>query len=240
MDGSTDQDLSSKFIGLNHQLAVLPDETIAFCAYSSNGCDDIKEYQPGGVVRTLVNAGIALGGATTCHCGSIQHSRFDDTLIFSDLDSQSITKVNRTDGATVWTLNGAHPTFTGYTWMGSQHGFHVLSLDHILLFNNNSRNSTGNPGGTGNGSLAIEISLDLSAKKVSNVWSYTPTSALQNDVLGDVQRLPNGNTVVVFSMKGDLQEVDANGAVLSDWSLPEGGAFGYIEKRATLYGPPPR
>jgi branched-chain amino acid transport system ATP-binding protein len=30
MDGATDEDLSSQFAGANHQLTVLPDETVAF------------------------------------------------------------------------------------------------------------------------------------------------------------------------------------------------------------------
>jgi hypothetical protein len=99
---------------------------------------------------------------------------------------------------------------------------------------------TGSSGGTGNGSLAIEIKLDLSAKKVTKVWSFQGAANLQNDIMGDVQRLPNGNTVVAFSTKGAIEEVDSSGAILSDWSFPLGAEFGYIEKRATLYGPPPK
>ena len=34
--------------------------------------------------------------------------------------------------------------------------------------------------------------------------------------------------------------VDKNGTLLQEWMWPAGGAFGYLEKRATLYGPPPR
>ena len=58
--------------------------------------------------------------------------------------------------------------------------------------------------------------------------------------MGDVQRLPNGNTVIGYSTKGALHEVSASGAVLQTWLWPGGATFGYIEKRATLYGPPPR
>ena len=58
--------------------------------------------------------------------------------------------------------------------------------------------------------------------------------------MGDVQRLPNGNTIIGYSSKGVLQEVSADGIVLQEWTWPLGASFGYIEKRATLYGPPPR
>ena len=248
MDGTKDEDLSGKFAGLNHQLTVLPDETIAFYAYSWNGCEDIKEYSPSGTVKTIVNAGSAQGGASACHVNNIQYSKFDDALIFSDLDNQSITKVKRSDGSTVWTINGSHATLTGECWKGSQHGIHPLGLDdfnqeHILFFNNNSRvlaGSTGAAGGTGKGSIALEIKLDLSAKTITKVWSFQGAANLQNDIMGDVQRLANGNTIVAFSIKGAMQEVDAGGSILSDWNFPLAAEFGYIEKRATLYGPPPR
>ena len=55
-----------------------------------------------------------------------------------------------------------------------------------------------------------------------------------------LRRLPNGNTIIGYSTKGAVQEVDKDGNVLTDWTFPLGGQFGYIEKRATLYGPPPR
>jgi hypothetical protein len=59
--------------------------------------------------------------------------------------------------------------------------------------------------------------------------------------MGDVQRLPNGNTIVAYSTKGILHEVDANMTRLQTWQWTQAGqTFGYIEKRASLYGPPPK
>ena len=45
IDGEKDEDLSSKFVGLTHQLTVMPDDNILFYAYSTTSdCFDIKEY----------------------------------------------------------------------------------------------------------------------------------------------------------------------------------------------------
>jgi hypothetical protein len=63
---------------------------------------------------------------------------------------------------------------------------------------------------------------------------------IRNIQLGDVQRLANGNTVAAYSTQGVLQEVDAQGRLLQEIVWPLGGAYGYIHKRASLYGPPPR
>jgi hypothetical protein len=248
MDGMKDEDFSNDFTGLNHQLTVLPDDTVAFYAYGENGCEDIKERSPRGVIRKVVNSGDAQGGASACHLNYLTYSKADDTLVFSDLDNQSITKIKRSDGSTVWTINGPHATLAGEGWKGSQHGIHLLGLDnsnqdHILFFNNNSKvisGGTGSLGGTGDGSSAIEIKLDLAAKKITKVWAFKGSAKYQNDVMGDVQRLPNGNTLIAFSTKGAIEEVDANNNILTDWIFPLGAEFGYVEKRASLYGPPPK
>ena len=71
-------------------------------------------------------------------------------------------------------------------------------------------------------------------------WSYKADPGIPNEVMGDVQRLPNGNTAIAYSTKGVLQEVNPGGTLLQEWTWPLGASFGYIEKRATLYGPPPR
>jgi hypothetical protein len=245
MDGLTDEDFSAQFAGLNHQLTVLPDETVAFYAYGANGCEDIKLRAPDGTVTTVVNAQTAHGGTGPCHVNTIQYSKSDDTLVFSDLDNNCITKVTRT-GATVWVLGGGlggvTSSFTGDSWLGGEHGVHLLALDDILLFNNNSTMAAGGTtplGGSGDGSIALELKLDLTGKTATRIWSYKASgTAYQNDVMGDVERLPNGNTLIAYSNKGLIREVDGSGAVLQELKTPKN--FGYIEKRATLYGPPPR
>jgi len=82
------------------------------------------------------------------------------------------------------------------------------------------------------------MTLDLTAMSAHQAWSYKASPGIQNDVEGDLQRLPNGNTVIAYSTKGALLEIDAQGTVLQTLTFKT--SFGYIEKRATLYGPPPR
>ena len=238
MDGLVDEDLSSQFTGLSHQLTVLPGDTIAFYAYGANECDDIKERVPDGTVKTIVNAQAAHGGAIACHVNDIQYSPEDDTLVFSDLNYDNITKVTR-DGATVWVLNGLGKTLDGEGWIGGEHGIHVLGRDRLLIFNNNTAGNQGVPG-TSDGSVALEVSIDPAAKTVYQVWSYAADPPIQIDIMGDVQRLPNGNTIVAYSTSGVVHEVDANGTLLRELIWPLRGAFGYIESRASLYGPPPK
>jgi hypothetical protein len=247
MDGTMDQDLSTKFAGANHQLTVLPDETVAFYAYGSNGCEDIKEYKPDGTVKTIVNAKTARGGTSACHLNNIQYSKEDDTLVFSDLDTSTITKIKR-DGTTVFSIGGtsntATQTYQGTPWKGGEHGIHILGVDKLLFFRNNS---SGVPGGSGSlggdtsGSGLWELTLNNSAKTYTAKEIFKATSPkIQNDVMGDVQLLPNDNYVIGFSTKGALHELSSSGAIKQTWTWSAGQTFGYIEKRATLYGPGPR
>jgi hypothetical protein len=243
MDGLTDNDYSTQLAGMNHQLTVLPDETVAFYAYNNTTmCDDIKEMSPSGTVKTIVNSQKAEGVTGACHVNNIQYSKSDDTYVFSDLDHNDITKIKR-DGTTVWVLSGTNSSFTGDSWQGGEHGIHILAPDQYLIFNNQNSSGGGGLGGSGGGngaSTAIEEHLDLTAKTATKAWSNTANPKIGNQVMGDVQRLKNGNTIVAFSTQGVLHEVDSSGNVVQVLTWPLGGAFGYIQKRDSLYGPPPR
>ena len=69
-------------------------------------------------------------------------------------------------------------------------------------------------------------------------WSYD--GGVANQIMGDVERLPNGNTIVAYSTKGVLHEVSSTGTKLQTLMWTSGQTIGYIEKRASLYGPPPK
>lgn len=230
MDGLIDENLSEEFEGQNHQLAVLPDESVAFYARRESGCDDVKLRHPDGTVQTLMNTGdVPQGG--DCHINMIAYSPFDDTLVYSDLYHLSYTKITR-DGTIVWILGGGVSDFTGdgAIWE-NQHGVHVLGLDRLLIFNN------GPPGGE---SLALEILLDLGERTATRVWSYGATPPLYSGVMGDVQRLANGNTMVAYSAQGVIHEVDPDGTLVRELRWVPNGTFGYVRHRDSLYGPPDR
>jgi hypothetical protein len=179
----------------------------------------------------VVNSKTALKiNDSMCHLNNIQYSKEDDSLVFSNLQSSQIAKVKRSDGSTVWIMNGSTSTISGISWSGGNHGIHLLSLNRLLIFNNNN-------GGSG-GSIAKEYMF--SGSSGSQVWSYTASPAQPNMVMGDLQRMPNGNTVICYSTRGVIDEVNAQGMLLQRMTAAGTGNFGYIEKRLSLYGPPPR
>ncbi|HET6284235.1 MAG TPA: hypothetical protein VFH73_24985, partial [Polyangia bacterium] len=173
MDGMTDENLSAQFLGQNHQLTVLPDDTVAFYGYSASGCDDIKERAPNGTTKTIVNAQKAEGVTGGCHLNSIQYSKMDDSYVFSDLDHANYTKIKRT-GETVWVLGGPSSQFGSNLWSGGNHGLDILGLDRILIFNNGAGNA---------GSVAIEWKLTLTpTKSAMRAWSYASNPPIHVEV----------------------------------------------------------
>jgi hypothetical protein len=75
---------------------------------------------------------------------------------------------------------------------------------------------------------STSISADL-------VGSYS--DGFKSLTLGDVQRLPNGNTLIIVSSSADIVELSPNDEVVQ---TIRGTTFGYANFRETLYGAPLR
>jgi hypothetical protein len=227
MDGLVDE-RHAEFGDAHHDFTVLPDETVAFIQHQGT-CDAIMERAPDGSVRQVVNVHDAHGGVVACHTNSIHYHVSDDTYTFSDLNQNAYVKVTR-DGEVVWVLGGDTSQFTGdgAEW-SRQHGHQLLAPDRLLFFNNKS---------VGENSAAVEVSLDFDTLTATRVWTYD-TSPLRSTIYGDVLRLDNGNTLVVYSTAGVVLELTPDGEIAQRLEWPAGGSIGYVQKRASLYGPPP-
>ncbi len=120
-------------------------------------------------------------------------------------------------GKLQWRLSDIVPT---ETYGAQQHGQQLLSNISLLF---------ANVGGSGRSSVALEYSL----ADGKELFRYEPL--IFSMWYGDVQRLPKGNTLVTFSMAGEIHEVDSQGRLVME---VQGESFGYSEWRRTLYGPP--
>jgi hypothetical protein len=78
----------------------------------------------------------------------------------------------------------------------------------------------------------------MEAATATRVWEYDGNAS--TPVLGDVHRLPNGNTLVVYTSRGTIHEIDEDQQLVRSMVWGLGGAVTYVQHRASLYGPPPR
>ena len=122
--------------------------------------------------------------------------------------------------------------------MAGNHGHQLLDNGNLLFFSANSSGSHGLP------SPVYEYAFSDEDGVLTATLEWTYEEELGSDQLGDVQRLPNGHTLVTYSIyytadsnlaQGTIREVSPLGTVVRSVS---GNAFGYASFRETLYGPP--
>jgi hypothetical protein len=117
------------------------------------------------------------------------------------------------------------------------HGHQLLDDGNFVMFNNGTFGSTA-------ASHVLEFKLSTSGTmSATSVKDYVPSNNYHSDSLGDVQRLPNGNTLITYSNKGVILEVDSSWNLVQSISVGGGGgggSIGYSDWRETLYGAPAR
>jgi hypothetical protein len=136
----------------------------------------------------------------------------DSNYVVSFRAMGAIVKIDRSSGAILWQLGGRRNQYTlsgdplgGFS---GQHCVRVLPNGHLLMFDN----ELGKPPYT---SRAVEYAIDETAKTATMVWEYLPTPSLYSVIVGSVERLQNGNTVVEFGTTGVIDEVDPTGTLVA-------------------------
>jgi hypothetical protein len=247
MDGTTTQNNVSGLSKAHHDFTVRKGGVIATMVWSTNGSDpesDLVERSASGAVSTVFHIGSNLykggpsvlgGSANSYHCNSLLYHEADDSYTIGDRNPNLFVKVTHA-GSPVWQFGGncsgaPAPKCASGSWT-SNHGHQLLDNGNFVFFSNGTFNSASTP------SYAYEYTLNTSGTmSATQVKAYKSSSNAHSDSLGDVQRLPNGNTLIVFSNKGLIEEVDSSWNVVQSLSA---GSFGYADWRETLYGPPPR
>jgi len=237
MDGLAFRDDVPGFAHAHHDFAVLPDGSLAAMVWNAGHGEErpnaLVEVSPDGTTTTVVPDLVALYQSESFHPNALHYLPDDDSYTLSDVDVSAFVKVKRT-GALAWQLGGANPQGRSFTLVGLEpwagnHGHHLTPDGHFLFFTN------GPPAKPM--SAVIELALDETGQTATKTWQYQ--NGMNSSILGDAQRLPNGNVLVTFSHVGLMQEITPSGTVVQEFkSLIL--SFGYADFRPSLYGPPPR
>lgn len=159
-------------------------------------------------------------------------------LVISSREANFVAIINKKTGHIVWEIGphfvavgpGRHLDRSGLTndEMTGQHDAHMIpeglpGAGDILLLDN--QGEAGYPPvrlGAMVGSRVLEINPE--EKKI--VWSYSalnsglPTWNFYTSFMGDVQRLPNGNTLVDEAMNGRFFQVTPKGEIVWEYISP--------------------
>lgn len=211
----------------HHDFTVLPGGSIVTIMHREGGCSRIVQRNPDGTLTDVVeNVSTLYEPVRDCHPNAIHYHPEDQSFTLSDRNPNLFVKFSRS-GELEWQFGGTNalgPWLPG-EWKVN-HGHHLLPDGHFLFFNN----------GLGRPASAVrEFELDPRAGTATEVWSYVSDKG--SATLGDVQRLPNGNTLITYSNAGVMHEVDLQGSLVQSFAT---GSLGYATHRPTLYGPPPR
>ena len=149
----------------------------------------------------------------------------DSNIILSARNLDEITKINHNTGEIIWRLGGENDQFTFINderGFSRQHDIRRLSNGNITIFDNGSSQF----GRTY--SRAVEYQIDETQKTATKVWEYRPSPDIFVPTMGNIQRLPNGNSLICWgfaSMNGGLAatEVDPDGNKLMDVTFSENG-----------------
>lgn len=138
----------------------------------------------------------------------------DGNLIISAKNMQEITKIDRNTGEIIWRWGGYNNEFTmigdsiGFSY---QHDARRIENGNITLLDNGNKHAQ-------QISRAKEYFLDEVNKTATLVWSYMHTDSLYGKAMGNVQRLPNGNTFICWGWVNpgnpSITEVDSAGNIV--------------------------
>jgi len=140
----------------------------------------------------------------------------DGNYLISLQALDEVSEIDARSGAYLWRFGGRHNEFAmsndpGGGFQG-QHNAQILPNGHLLLLDDRPRGSPA-------GARAVEYALDVPARTAQLVWEYRPDPAVMSPIMGSVQRLANGNTLVGFATAGRVDEVSPSGAVVAQTAV---------------------
>lgn len=144
----------------------------------------------------------------------------DGNLLLSCRHMDEITKISRRTGEILWRLGGKHNQFEfigDSIGFSHQHDVRILPDGDLTVFDN------------GNGhvprfSRALEYRLDERRKTATLVWQFRHSPDVYSGAMGDVERLPNGNTLIGWGYANPaVTEVTPDGQVVYEayFTAPE-------------------
>ncbi len=235
--------VETPFPYIDHDMTGLPDGTIASIvvdAREGGSADQIVELAPDGTTTVVFNAwdhwdptalGVPSREANWTHGNALDYDPVEDAYYLSMKTLESLVKIDRATGEVLWAMNGLlnEFTFEGGAAVEMHHQFEVLD-GTILFFENGPQGREY--------SRAVEIAYDAETRTAGEVWSYISDPMLYVFAKGDVHRFADGNTQVVWSSAGQIQNVTPAGEVTWQLDLDLGQAITFVQVIDSMYGAP--
>ena len=169
-------------------------------------------------------------GSGWTHANALQFDKDAGLYYMSLRHLDCILAIDRATGAVRWTLGGQDSDFVladGSTQLFQrQHQFRVIDANALVFDNGTVENQD---------SRVVEYTLDPSTGQAELVWEHHNDPPLLSIGMGDVARLPNGNTLITWSGPGQIDEVSPTGEVVWRARVEMGAGIGYSVWRQVLF-----
>src|SRR6266850_1487736 len=139
-------------------------------------------------------------------------------LIISSRHMSEVTKISRSTGEILWRMGGRNNQFTFVNDpipISYQHDAKLLPNGHLTLFDNGNYHVP-------QFSRAVEYAIDETGRTATLVWQYRLQPDVFGRLVGSVQRLPNGNTLICWGATSpSATEVAPDGSIVWDLRFDE-------------------
>jgi hypothetical protein len=161
-------------------------------------------------------------------------------LLISMRAVSAVCNVDPRSGAINWQLGGRHSTFAlgeGVEF-AYQHDAQMPDANTLTVFDNHSDVSQG-PGPAIPSSLKW-IRLDFAGRRATLIRTQTHPGNLVSAAMGNMQRLPGGNTFSGWGTAGRISEFAADGEMVYDAALTGGTYRAFLDAWTGEPADPPR
>ncbi|GDX80598.1 hypothetical protein LBMAG42_24090 [Deltaproteobacteria bacterium] len=186
------------------------------------------------------------GGADYTHANSVMYDPDRDALLVMTKNLDALTAVDRSTGSVLWQAGGRYGDLLdvdgdvvgngpqawqvdgpNHTWWSHSHMSHFWG-DGFLVFDNGYHHAVMS-------SRVVEYAIDPEAHTLQKVWEFPSETGVFNPLLGDARRLPNGNTLVSWTISGMLTEITPVGEVVWRAEVDLGSATGRLVYVPDIY-----
>jgi hypothetical protein len=185
--------------------------------------------QPCELVSGMSWPGSAMSDTASALNG-IAYDPVDDAYLATARNWNGIVSVDRTTGTTNWMVRGNQQVEGGIeappNALVLPHSVERVEDNYLVL----------NQGlAIGSNARLVELAVDPDAQAVTEQWSWVPDDVTSIEVLGNAQRLWNGNSLAVWSTAGMIDEVTQAGTLVWKLEAPLDTQFGFAERVQSLY-----
>jgi hypothetical protein len=141
----------------------------------------------------------------------------DGNIILSSRHLDEVSKINVATGDFMWRFGGAHNQFTiigDTTPFSHQHDAKRIANGNLTIFDNGNLRFPPY-------SRALEYTIDATNMTATAVWIYRHIPDTYTSAMGDVERMPNGNTFIGWGANFDqtATEIDSNKNVIYELTM---------------------